>query len=379
MASITGNDARVAPAPLRRQVEAERGQLDAALAGVLESGRYLLGEQLERFEAELAVALGATHAVGVASGTDAIELALRALGVGPGDEVVTQANTCLPTVAAIVRAGARPVLCDVEPEAGTMDPQSAAAAAGAGTRAVIPVHLYGQCADVGAIRAALGAKGEVAVVEDCAQAHGAALGESPAGTLGELGCFSFYPTKNLAALGDAGAVITSDPGLGAAVRAAARYGTSPRGEVTERGFNSRLDELQAAVLRVRLPSLDAANRRRAEIATRYDAALADTPVQPLKRLADRRHAYHQYVVRAPERDGFRAALARMGVDTLVHYDRPVHGHAPYRELADARVPLTESERLAKTVVSLPIHPALTDGEVEHVASAARAAALGEGA
>jgi dTDP-4-amino-4,6-dideoxygalactose transaminase len=376
MASITGNDARVAPAPLRRQVEAERARLDAALAGVLESGRYLLGEQLERFEAELAVTLGAAHAVGVASGTDAIELALRALGVGPGDEVVTQANTCLPTVAAIVRAGARPVLCDVEPEAGTMDPQSAATAAGAGTRAVIPVHLYGQCADAGAIRAALGGKG-IAVVEDCAQAHGAAFGGRPAGTLGELGCFSFYPTKNLAALGDAGAVITSDPGLAAAVRAAARYGASPRGEVTECGFNSRLDELQAAVLRVRLPSLDAANRRRAEIATRYDAVLADTPVKPLKRLANRRHAYHQYVVRAPERDGFRAALARMGVDTLVHYDRPVHGHAPYRELADARVPLTESERLAKTVVSLPIHPALTDGEVEHVASAARAAALGE--
>jgi dTDP-4-amino-4,6-dideoxygalactose transaminase len=377
MATTTGNSERVAPAPLQRQVEAERAELDAALAAVLDSGRYLLGEQLELLETELAGAFGAAYAVGVASGTDAIELALRALGVGQGDEVVTQANTCLPTVAAIVRTGARPVLCDVEPEAGTMDPESAAAAAGPRTRAVLPVHLYGQCADVDEIRSALGPDRRIAVVEDCAQAHGAELRGRVAGTLGELGCFSFYPTKNLAALGDAGAVVTGDPGLAAAVRSAARYGAPSGGEVTERGFNSRLDELQAAVLRVRLPSLEAGNRRRAQIAARYDAALAGTPVRPLERFTDRRHVYHQYVVRAPDRDRFRAALAAAGVDTLVHYDRPVHGHAPYRELANGPVSLLESEQLARTVVSLPIHPALDDAEVELVASAARAAALGE--
>jgi dTDP-4-amino-4,6-dideoxygalactose transaminase len=270
------------------------------------------------------------------------------------------------------------VFADLDPRTYNLDPASVEACVTPRTRAILAVHLAGNACDLRALKA-VADRHELLLIEDCAQAHGAALGERPAGTLGELGCFSFYPTKNLAALGDAGAVITSDPGLAAAVRAAARYGASPRGVVTERGFNSRLDELQAAVLRVRLPLLDAANRRRAQIATRYDAALADTPVQPLKRLADRRHVFHQYVVRAPERDGFRAALARMGVDTLVHYDRPVHGHAPYRGLADARVPLTESERLAETVVSLPIHPALTDGEVEHAASAARAAALGEGA
>jgi dTDP-3-amino-3,4,6-trideoxy-alpha-D-glucose transaminase len=369
----------VAPAPLQRQVEAERAELDAALGAVLESGRYLLGEQLRLLEEELAEAFSATYAVGVASGTDAIELALRALGVGPGDEVVTQANTCLPTVAAIVRTGARPVLCDVDPDAGTMDPASAAAAAGPRTRAVLPVHLYGQCADVDENRSALDPERGIAVVEDCAQAHGAELRGRAAGTMGELGCFSFYPTKNLAALGDAGAVVTSDPGLAAAVRSAARYGAPAGGEATERGFNSRLDELQAAVLRVRLPSLEAGNRRRAEIAAHYDAALAGTPVRPLERFMDRRHVYHQYVVRAPDRDGFRAALAAAGVDTLVHYDRPVHGHVAYRELADGPVSLVESERLARTVVSLPVHPALDDAEVELVASAARAAARGEGA
>lgn len=376
MATITGTDARVVPGPLRRQVEAERDELDAALAAVLDCGRFLLGEQLERLEEELAASFGAAHAVGVASGSDAIELALRALGVGPGDEVVTQANTCVPTVAAIVRTGAQPVLCDVEPEGGTMDPESAAAAASPRTRAVVPVHLYGQCADVNAIRSAMGSGTGIAAVEDCAQAHGAALDGRAAGTLGELGCFSFYPTKNLAALGDAGAVTTSDPVLAASVRTAARYGTTAGGQASELGFNSRLDELQAAVLRVRLPWLEAANHRRAEIAARYDAALIGTPVRPLARFPGRRHVYHQYVVRTPDRNGFRAALAGAGVDTLVHYDRPVHGYAAYRALAEGHVPLTESERLAKTVVSLPVHPALTDGEVEHVAGAARAAALG---
>jgi dTDP-4-amino-4,6-dideoxygalactose transaminase len=374
MATITGNDERVALAPLRRQVEAERADLDAALAAVLDSGRFVLGRQVERFEEEFAAATGAPHAVGVASGTDAIELALRALGVGPDDEVVTQANTCIPTVAAIVRAGARPVLCDVEPEGATVDPASLAGAIGPRTRAVLPVHLYGQCADVAEIGSVVQGRG-IAVVEDCAQAHGATLGDQSAGTLGALGCFSFYPTKNLAALGDAGAVVTGDDEMAGVVRTLSRYGAAADGRVVARGVNSRLDELQAAVLRVRLPRLEAANRRRSAIAERYDAALEGTPVRPLRRFTGRRHAHHLYVVNAPDRAGFRAALARRGVDTLVHYDQPVHGHPAYRELARGPVPLEQSEQLAASVVSLPVHPALNENEVELVASAAREAAL----
>jgi dTDP-4-amino-4,6-dideoxygalactose transaminase len=354
-------------------VEAERAEVDAALAEVLDSGSFVLGEQGEGFEAEFAAELGAAHAIGVASGTDAIELALRALDVGSEDEVITQANTCVPTVAAIVRAGARPVLCDVEPDGATIDPTSLEAAIGPHTRAVVPVHLYGQCADMASVRSVADGHG-IAVVEDCAQAHGAAFSGRAAGTIGTLGCFSFYPTKNLGALGDAGAVVTGHDGLAAAVRGLRRYGAAPGGRLVARGVNSRLDELQAAVLRVRLPRLEAGNRRRAAIAERYDAALEGTPVRPLRRFAGRRHAHHLYVVRAPDRAGFRAGLARRGVDTLVHYELPVHGHQPYRELAHGPVPLATSERLAASVVSLPIHPALRDDEVELVATAARDAA-----
>jgi dTDP-4-amino-4,6-dideoxygalactose transaminase len=216
---------------------------------------------------------------------------------------------------------------------------------------------------------------DIHVVEDCAQAHGAAAEGRPAGTMGALGAFSFYPTKNLAALGDAGAVVTGESELAQRVRALARYGASADGRLGVRGVNSRLDELQAAVLRVRLPRLEAANRRRAAIAERYDAALAGTPVRPLRRLPGRVHAHHLYVVRVPGREAFRAALDERGVETLVHYEHAVHEHEPYRELGDGRVPLGESERLAREVVSLPVHPALRDDEVERVAEAARDAAL----
>jgi dTDP-4-amino-4,6-dideoxygalactose transaminase len=367
MATTTGHDLRVPAIPLGRQVEQERAQLETAVTQVLESGRYLLGEQLSGFEAEFAAALGGEpmRATGVASGAHAIEIALRALGVGPDDEVVTQANTCLPTVDAIVRSGARPVLCDVEPEGGTIDPDSLRAAIGRRTRAVVPVHLYGQCADMVAVRAVAEERG-LAVVEDCAQAHGADYGGRPAGTMGELAAFSFYPTKNLGALGDAGAVVTGDDGLADAVRRLARGSAASAG---------RMDEVQAAVLRVRLPRLQAANRRRARIAERYDAALEGTPARPLRRFDGRLHARHQYVVRAPGREGFRSAMVRRGVETLAHYERPVHHHEDYRELARGPVPLEHSERLAESVVSLPVHPALTDDEVELAVQAAREAAL----
>ena len=353
-----------------RSVEAVRGDLEAAVRRVLDSGWFVLGPEGEAFEREFGEAAGG-HAVGCANGTDAIELALRALEIGPGDEVVTQANTCVPTVAAIERAGATPVLCDVEPEAGTMDPVSLAGALSSRTRAVVPVHLYGQPADVDAVAAVAG---DVPIVEDCAQAHGATLRGRPVGTMGRLGGFSFYPTKNLGALGDGGAVVTQDPELDVRLRLLRTYGQTDRYRHEVPGVNSRLDEVQAAILRVRLRSLANGTARRRSIAAAYAEAMRDTGVRPLAMLPEREHVFHLFVVRAPRRDVFQEALRRAGVATLVHYPRPIHGHPPYVSLGDGPVPLQISERLASEVVSLPIYPELTDGEVEHVAAAARDAA-----
>ena len=353
-------------ADLRRATEAVRADLDAATKRVLDSGWFVMGEEGRAFEREFADWCGAAHAVGCASGTDAIELALRALGVGPGDEVVTQANTCVPTIAGIERAGATPVLCDVDPDAGTMDPESLRRTIGPATRAVVPVHLYGQCADVDALRESAG---DLPLVEDCAQAHGATLDERAAGTMGELGTFSFYPTKNLGAVGDGGAVVTSDGALDERLRLIRTYGERERYVHVEHGVNSRLDELQAALLRAKLPHLEAWNERRAGIAASYDAALEGAAVRPLARLPGRRSVFHLYVVRSLDRDAFRARLSDAGIGTLVHYPQPIHAYAPYRDLRRDPDGLAAAETLATEVVSLPLYPELTDDEVEHVARA----------
>jgi dTDP-4-amino-4,6-dideoxygalactose transaminase len=364
---------RVPFANFRRTVDELRPELDAAIARVLDSGWFLLGREGEEFEREFAAFVGTPHAVGCASGTDAIELILRAAGVGAGDEVVTQANTCVPTVAAIARAGATPVLCDVEPEAGTIDPGSLERALSPRTRAVIPVHLYGQMGDVDAV-AEVARAGGAALVEDCAQAHGAVAGGRAAGTIGVAGAFSFYPTKNLGGFGDGGAVATSDPELDERLRLVRQYGQADRYQHVAEGVNSRLDEVQAALLRVRLAHLAEGNARRRAIACHYAEALAGSPVEPLRQLPDREHVFHLFVVVAPDRERFQAALEERGVATLVHYPRPIHGHAPYEQLGRGPVPLSNAESLSERVVSLPIYPELTDAEVEHVADAAREAA-----
>ena len=372
--AVSGSNLDVPFADLGRATANLRGEIDAAVARVLDSGWYLLGGEGESFEREFAAALDVAHAVGVANGTDAIELALRALDVGPGDEIVTQANTCVPTIAAIERTGATPVLCDVHEATATIDPVSLAAACGPRTKAIVPVHLYGQVGDLDAVLA-LAADTGLAVVEDCAQAHLATASGRYAGTRGRLGAFSFYPTKNLGALGDGGAVVTADAQLDARVRRLRTYGQSDRYHHIERGINSRLDELQAAILRVKLARLRAWHERRNAIAAIYDAVLADTPVRPLERLPGREHAFHLYVVRAPGRDAFAAALAQRGVRTLIHYPRPVHRQDAYRELGDGPVGLAHSERLAGEIISLPLYPELTGEQVAHVAAAARRAAL----
>jgi dTDP-4-amino-4,6-dideoxygalactose transaminase len=361
-------------ADLGRATQRARPALDAAVARVLDSGWFVLGKEGAAFEEEFAEAIGARHAVAVGSGTDAIELALRAIGVGPGDAVVTQANTCVPTVAAIERTGAAPVLCDVEPEAGTIDADSLARAITPDTAAIVPVHLYGQVGDLDAVLE-LAAERGIPVVEDCAQAHGATLGARPAGTMGIAGAFSFYPTKNVGALGDGGAVVTGDDALAEKLRSLRQYGQADRYHHVDHGVNSRLDELQAALLRAKLPHLADDNARRNAIADRYTEALAGSPIHPLMRLPGRAHAFHLYVVVAPDRPAFQAALEEHGISTLVHYPRPIHGHPPYAALGDGTVSLANSEHLACGVVSLPLYPELTDAEVEYVSGALREVTL----
>jgi dTDP-3-amino-3,4,6-trideoxy-alpha-D-glucose transaminase len=356
---------------LSRAVAASRAELDGAVARVLDESRYVLGPQVEAFEQAFAAWCGAAYAVGVASGTDALALALRAVGVGPGDEVVTAANTCVPTVAAIEAAGGRPVLADVDGRTRTLDPERLVDACTERTRAIVPVHLYGRCADMGPIRA-LAAERRLAVVEDAAQAHGAALGGRRAGALGDAAAFSFYPTKNLGALGDGGAVVTDDPDLAERVRMLRSYGERERYDSVASGTNSRLDTLQAAVLLARLPGVEAANERRRAIAARYTEALAGLPLELPDEPVGGVHAFHLYVVSVADRERFRAGLAERGVETLVHYARAIHEHPAYRGLARPGE-LDVSERLAREVVSLPLYPELTDDEAEAVVAAVRAA------
>jgi dTDP-4-amino-4,6-dideoxygalactose transaminase len=347
---------------LSRGVEALRGELEQALGAVLSSGRFILGGHVAEFERAFASYCGASAAVGVASGTDAVTIALRAAGVGDGDEVVVPAYTCIPTVAAVEAAGATPVLADVDALTWTLDPAAAAAAITERTRAIVPVHLYGLCADVEALRG-LGP----AIVEDAAQAHGAEAHGRRAGTLGDLAAFSFYPTKNLGALGDAGAVVTRDPSAAELARSLRSYGERERYESVRPGWNSRLDELQAAVLLAKVPHLEAWTERRRALAGRYDAALAGTQIQSQPEPVGYRHVRHLYVVRVADREAFRARLAERGIETAVHYPRAVHEHPGYAHLA--RPGLAESERLAAQVVSLPLYPELRDDEAEAVADA----------
>ncbi len=339
-----------------------------AVARVIARGWFVLGPEVEAFEREFAGACGARHAVGVGTGTDAIALALRALGIGPGDEVIVPAMTAAYTALAVVMAGATPVFCDVDPARLTLDPAAAAAAVTPRTAALLPVHLYGQAADVPALQAVATRHG-LALVEDCAQAHLATCGGVPIGTTTAAGAFSFYPTKNLGALGDAGAVITGDAQLAQRVARLRNGGQQARYDHVEAGVNSRLDDLQAAVLRVRLPRLAAWTRRRCELAAAYRSVLGGTPIACPPQL-DAGHVYHLFVVRSPARDALRAHLLRNGIETLIHYPVPLHRQPAFAGSAAGSFP--EAERLAADVLSLPLYPAMPPEHIEIVGAAARA-------
>lgn len=354
---------------LRPQGVALRAELEAALRRVFDRGWFILGPELEAFEAEFAAYCGARYAVGVGSGTDALHLALRACGVGPGDEVVTVAFTAVPTINAISLAGARPVFVDVDPRTRTMDPAQVEAALTPRTRALLPVHLYGHAADMAPLRELAERRG-LWLIEDAAQAHGTRYRGQRTGTLGHLAAFSFYPTKNLGAYGDAGAVVTDDDALARRLRLLRNYGQTDRYHHQIEGVNSRLDEVQAAILRVKLRYLDAWNAARRERAARYTAALAGLAVPWEAPWTE--HTYHLYVVEVPQRERVQALLAEAGIGTLVHYPIPAHLQPAYTHLGVARGALPVSERLADTVLSLPLYPELPLDQVDRVADALRA-------
>jgi len=347
-----------------------QGEIDAAVARVLAGGWYILGPEVAAFEAEFAAWLGVDHAVGVASGTDAVLLALRALGVGPGDEVITVAHTAVATVAAIELAGATPRFVDIDPATYTLDPARLAAAVTPQTRAIIPVHLYGAPADMDAVLAVARAHG-LLVVEDCAQAHGARYRGRMVGTLGDAAAFSFYPTKNLGALGDGGAVATNRPEVAERLRLLRQYGWRERYVSDVAGSNSRLDELQAAILRVRLRHLDEENEARRRLAARYDTALVGLPVARPASRPDDCPVYHLYVVRSAERDALAAHLREQGIGTGVHYPVPVHQQPAYAHLGYGPGSLPATEAAAREVLSLPMYPDLAEAAVDGVAAAIR--------
>jgi dTDP-4-amino-4,6-dideoxygalactose transaminase len=351
---------------LRRRVESIRPAMEARLARVFERGRFILGEAVEELEGAFSDHCGARHGVAVASGTDALWLTLEALGVGAGDEVITVSNTCVPTVAAIIRSGATPVLVDVDPGTLTIDPELVEASLTSRTRCILPVHLYGQCADMGPLRQLAESRG-LFLVEDCAQAHGATYRGKPAGSLGHAGCFSFYPTKNLGGLGDGGMVVTDDPHLAHRLRRLRNYGYAEPNRSETKGYNSRLDELQAAIILAGLPRLAEWNERRRSVARTYGAALAETNVAPPVEAEYARHVYHLYVVRAHERERLRAQLSAMGVETLIHYPVPVHRQEGYAERCRVgKGGLERTERISSEIVSLPIFPELREEEVQTV-------------
>ncbi len=353
-------------APADPELEAELGE--AALR-VLRSGRYVLGSEGERFEAEFAAYLGVGAAVGVASGTDALQLTLEALGIGPGDEVLVSAHTSVATWLAISHSGAVPV--PLEPDRRTMqiDPARIESAIGPRSAAIVPVHLYGMPAPMRAI-CEVAAKHRLAVVEDASQAHGARLGDRKVGAFGNAAAFSLYPTKNLGALGDGGIVASNDLGLMERVRTLGNYGERERHHSQVRGHNSRLDELQAALLAVKLARLDGWNERRRALAALYLDRLADVSGVELPGLTNgATPVWHQFVVRVQERDRVRNDLSRRGVETLIHYPVPPHRTAAYAE--DYPEPLPITEQLAASVLSLPISPQLSDRDLDHVCRALR--------
>lgn len=345
-----------------------QNELDAAYQRVMQSGWYILGEEVEAFEREFAAYLGARHCIGVGNGLEALHLILRALGIGAGDEVIVPANTYIATWLAVSYAGARPVPVEPDPHTFNMDPGCIAAAITPRTRAILPVHLYGQPADMEPLRE-LGVRYGLKIIEDAAQAQGAGYKGKKVGILGDAAGFSFYPGKNLGAYGDAGAVVTNDEAIAGQVLLLRNYGSKVKYYNEVKGFNSRLDPLQAAFLRVKLPYLDPWNLRRQAVIKKYQEELKFVeglilPYAP----AGFEAVWHQFVIRHPRRDALQAHLTRNGIGTLIHYPVPPHLSDAYREQGWKAGDFPITEELARTVLSIPIGPHLDDAAQEYIIS-----------
>jgi dTDP-4-amino-4,6-dideoxygalactose transaminase len=362
---------------LTEQYKSLKAEMDAAVEGVMASGHFIMGPQCRAFEAEMAAYLGVRHALGLNSGTDALHLALRALDIGPGDEVITTPFTFVATTEAIGIVGATPAFADIEPDTLVMDPKAFEAAITPRTRAVMPVHLYGFPADMEAITA-IARRHNVAVIEDCAQSVGATVGKVMTGAIGEIGCFSFFPSKNLGAYGDAGMLTTNSDAIAKAVVELRAHGARVKYYHERLGVNSRLDEIQAAVLRVKLPHLERWIESRRAIAARYTAAFADVPavVTPVEK-PGRRHVYHQYTIQVAARDTVKQRLNDAGVQTMIYYPVPLHMQEVHADLRLRQGSFVHSERAAAHALSLPIFPELTRAQQDTVIAAVRRAVADE--
>lgn len=350
---------------LRRQYAWMRQEIDEAVHRVFERGWFILGVEGENFEREFARYLDVKHCVGVGSGTEAIHLALRAVGVKAGDEVITAANTCVPTVSGIWAAGATTVLVDVDEKSFTLDVNRLEAAITPKTRAILPVHLYGQAADLDPIME-IARNLDIKVIEDAAQAHGATYRGRKLGAIADVAAFSFYPSKNLGANGDGGAVTTNHEEIAERLRRLRNYGQEKRYYHSSKGTNSRLDEVQAAILSAKLKHLDDWNQRRRAIARLYDQEIVNPLIQQPAEMGYGTHNYHLYVIRCERRDQLQEHLAERGVTTLIHYPLPIHLQQAYQDLHKREGDYPVAESLARQVLSLPIFPELTYDEARHV-------------
>ncbi len=355
---------------LRAQYATIRDEVRAAIDGVLESMQLTIGPNVRAFDQEWAAYCGTKHAIGVGSGTDALQLAIRACGVSAGDEVITTSHTFFATVEAILYANARPILVDIDEQSMLMDPAKVAAAITSRTKAIVPVHLYGRTVDLKPLRQMVADRG-IAIIEDAAQAHGALLDDGKkAGNGGRVGCYSFYCSKNLGAYGEAGSIVTNDDKLAEDLRALREHGQATRYYHPVVGYNARLDEIQAAILRVKLKRLDAWNARRRAIAKRYAELLTDAGVTTPQMPSPDRHVFYAYAIRVPNgrRDALRAYLAERGIGTQIHYPVPIHLQEAAQFLGYRKGDLPVTERVCDEILSIPIYAEMTDAMVDRVAS-----------
>lgn len=363
--------ASISPSIVQNDVKAGylsiKEEIDSAISRVLQRGRYILGEEVQAFEREFSAYVGVRFGIGVGSGTEALHLALRSCGVASGDEVITVSHTAVATVAAIELCGAKPVFVDILSDSYLIDPEKVEEAITPKTKAIIPVHLYGQVADMEAILS-IAKRHRLWVIEDCAQSHGALLKGRRSGSWGDLGAFSFYPTKNLGAMGDAGMVVTDNSELAERLRLLRQYGWRQRYVSEMPGFNSRLDEIQAAILRVKLKYLDQWNALRRKKAKLYTMLFKDLAVRPPSENDPQGHVYHLYVVRVKNRDDLQIFLRDRGIETLIHYPVPIHLQKAYQYLGYRKGALPVTELCAEEVLSLPLYPEIAETDIETVAN-----------